>query len=169
MTDSPKRPTTPLHLHDDSEFAQTQSLLNMLGDQDAQAMPEGMNERLLEAIGKTITPAPIAIPPANHSQRADSRWSMRIAAAAVLATSATLVIVGSKPWATTQSPDMASMTLASLEQDLDAYFSLEEIDVGKLDEALTEWELWAQSVDTELDAEFAEYGWSDLETMDGEL
>ena len=56
MTDSPKRPTTPLHLHDDTEFAQTESLLKMLGEQDAQAMPEGMNGRLLEAIGKDDHP-----------------------------------------------------------------------------------------------------------------
>lgn len=169
MNDSPNSHNDSIHLSDDSEHTRMESLLDQLAKQDSEAMPSGLNDRVLDAIGQAMAPAPIQIAPqADHAVgAAGTRLSMRLAAAAVLATGTTLIIVGTKPWATTPGTPGAQIELASLEHDLDAFFALESVDIGNLDEAFTDWEIRAQSVD--LDAELDDYQWSDLGSEDGAL
>ncbi|MGV6813766.1 MAG: hypothetical protein ACWA5W_02010 [Phycisphaerales bacterium] len=169
MNDSSNNRSDSIHLSDDSEHVRMETLLDQLAEQDAEAMPSGLNERALDAIGQAMVPSPISISsePDHSAGSPGTRLSMRLAAAAVLATGTTLIIVGAKPWATTPGALGGQIELASLEHDLDAFFALESVDIGNLDEAFTDWEIRAQSVD--LDAELDDYQWGDLESEDGAL
>ena len=164
-------PSNPaLHLHNDPELAQTQSLLDELAKQDADAMPTGLESRVLDSISRTIAPSPIAIAEPALPKRTSPIWSIRIAAAAVLATGTTLLIVAAQPWssATPESADQR-MALVSFEQDMDDFFALESLDDGLLAEAVTDWEIWAQSVDTDLDSTLTGFDWYESTSDDGAL
>lgn len=159
-----------LHLHDDPELAQTESLLDLMGKQDRDSMPIGLESRVLDAISKTIAPAPLTIAQASTTNTTSRFWSLRYAAAAVLATGTTLVIVGTQPWASPIGNTQPAIALVSLvESDLDAFFALESMDDGNLAEAVTDWEFWAQSVDTEIDSSLSGYDWGDFTSDDGAL
>ncbi|MFG0313419.1 MAG: hypothetical protein ACF8LL_04445, partial [Phycisphaerales bacterium] len=55
-------------------------------------------------------------------------------------------------------------TLASFDEVMDAYLPLYEHESDSIDEAVASWELWAQTIESDLDAESIndEYGISDL-------
>ncbi len=175
--------TPDLHLQDDPALMETQSLLESLAQHDRASMPTGLESRVLDSVAHTFAPAPISIVPVDQSagsedipyqsERFSSKvWSLRIAAAAVLATGTTLMIVGAQPWQSsshTDNPSAAEISLASFEQDLEDYFALETIDDGNLSEAVTDWEIWAQSVDTEIDSTLLELEWAETIYDDGAL
>ena len=169
MTNNHSNERTDLHLHDDPEHAQMESMLNLLAKQDADAMPAGHESRVLDAVSKAVAPSPLELVQLSQSTGSSKLWSLRYAAAAVLATGTTLIIVGAQPWANTTSNDQSTIALVSLEQDLDAYFALEPMEDGNLSEALTEWDIWAQSVDTDIDSSLTEYEWDEFTSDDGAL
>ncbi len=171
MTNDQTNPNNPeLHLHNDPELARTLSLLDELARQDADAMPAGLESRVLDSISRTIAPSPIAIAEPALPKRASPIWSIRIAAAAVLATGTTLLIVAAEPWSsgTPETPDQR-MALVSFEQNMDDFFALESLDDGQLAEAVTDWEIWAQSVDTDLDTTLTGFDWHESGLDDGAL
>jgi len=97
-------------------------------------------------------------------------WTLRLAAAAALATGTTLLIVAAQPWANSGPTGTTNeIALVSFEQDMDAFFSLETLEDGDLSEAVTEWEIWAQSVDMDIDSTLTGYDWFESETDDGAL
>ncbi len=164
-------PSNPeLHLHNDPELAQTESLLDQLARQDAQAMPAGLESRVLDSISRTIAPSPIAIAEIDQPKSFNRIWSIRVAAAAILATGTTLLIVAAQPWSST-SPEITaqSMALVSFEQSMDDFFALESLDDGQLAEAVTDWEIWAQSVGTDLDSTLTDFDWYESTPDDGAL
>jgi len=170
---TPKQPD--LHLHNDPQLVELESLLDKLGDEDQRAMPEGLDNRVLDAISSAIAPGPISIktsePPVVPASNGRF-WSLRLAAAAVLATGTTLVIVGTHPWSswsTNTDPNAPMITLSSLETDLDEYLELESVDDGGLSQAVTDWEIWAQSVNTEIDSSTIGYEISDSDEYEGAL
>jgi|GEM_PF-5324805 len=161
-----------LHLHDDPELIELESMLDELATKNINSAPSGLESRLLDAISSAIAPAPIGIPIATNREelnRPSRMWALRIAAAAVLATGTTIIIVASQPWANSTSMSQSEMVLTSLEQDFDDYFALESVDDGNLSEALVEWEIWAQSVGSEIDLSLAEMEWNDPEFEGGAL
>lgn len=155
--------------HNDPKLAQTESLLEQLAQQDRDATPSGMESRVLDAIGRAIAPPPLVLSQPIESNSPSRIWSLRYAAAALLATGATLTIVATQPWASNGVPSEHTIALASFEQDLDAFFELESMDDGNLSEAVTEWEIWAQSLDTDIDSSLDGYDWDDLTLDDGAL
>jgi hypothetical protein len=158
-----------LHLHDDPEIAQTESLLDLLAKQDASSMPADLELSVLDSISSIIAPAPIEIPQPCVPATSGKFWSLRLAAAAALATGTTLVIVGTQPWASNTGGSLPEVTLASFEQDLNAFFELESVDDGNLSEAVSEWEIWAQSVDMEIDSSLIGLEWDEPIWDDGAL
>ncbi|MEZ6165300.1 MAG: hypothetical protein R3B67_12805 [Phycisphaerales bacterium] len=170
-----------LHLHADPEIERIESLLDLLGEQDRDSMRPDHQSRVLEAVSQVFAPAPISIEhtgtPQTQDQTQDQsrehRWDLRIAAAAAIALMATLSMVMVKPWAhsPTNAPDNNSMSwsLASFEEDLDAYLALDELGDGSITEAVADWELWAQTIETDFDTDLIgrELGISDLD--DGAL
>lgn len=151
---------TELYLQGDPESQALDRELQRLGQHERDAMPDGAGARILDAVSKTMAPAPISIQENGPTRAArpmptPSPWSIRVAAAALLATASTLLIVAALRTGAAQppsSPTAPGFSLASFEQDLDAYLSLEPVDGGEeLTEAVTDWELWAQSLDTEID------------------
>ena len=163
-----------LHLHGDPETERMESLIDQLAEQDRQSMPAGASARLLEAVSEVCAPEPISIQRAEApigSGRGGITWKIRVAAAMLLATGTTLTIVISQPWSSGQStPSTASSwSLASFEQDFDAYLTLDEIGDEQLSDAMTEWELWAQSVDTEIDSGMYNDDWDTAQPSDGAL
>ena len=170
MNNNYNTPNPDLHLHDDPEHTQMESLLDLLAEQDAQAMPSGLEARVLDSISEAIAPPPLSIAPTVQSTSSNRLWSLRYAAAAILATGTTLLIVGTQPWASSPAGAIQPMiTLTSLEQDLDAFFALESMDDGNLSEAVTDWEFWAQSIDTDIDSSPSGYGWDEFTSDDGAL
>jgi hypothetical protein len=150
----------PLHLNADPELSAIESLLDELGQADRDAMPAHIQSGLLEAVSGVFAPQPIAIERAIPRQRPDrpaQAWKFRVAAAAFLATATTLSIVAIKPWSSPtpiqQDSGQSSWSLASFEQDFDAYLALEEVGDDTLDDAVANWELWAQTIDTDFDSE----------------
>ena len=171
MNDDHNNLPPELHLHDDPEHTQMESLLELLAKQDAQTMPSGLETRVLESISHTFAPPPLSMTPPIESTLTSGLWSLRYAAAAILATGTTLLIVGTQPWASSphSGPNQPTIALASLEQDLDAYFALESMDDGNLAEAVTDWEFWAQSIDTDIDSSISGYDWDEYTSDDGAL
>ena len=155
-------------INHDPEHAEMESLLDLLAQQDRDAMPTTLESRVMDEVSKVIAPTPIAFTPIDITRGESQPWSMRIAAAAVLAIGTTLVIVSAQPWATSpaSSPEH-EITVASLSSHLDEYFSLESVDDGQITEAITDWEIWAQSIDTDLYTDNFDY--SDILSDDGEL
>ncbi|MDF1808401.1 MAG: hypothetical protein P1U42_01765 [Phycisphaerales bacterium] len=161
-----------LHLHDDPELIELESMLDELATQNINSVPTGFESRLLDAVSSAIAPAPISIPSSvehEETDRPNRLWTLRIAAAAVLATGTTIVIVSSQPWANSPAMSQSQMVLTSLEQDFDDYFALESVDDGNLSEALAEWEIWAQSVGSEMDLSLSEMDWEDSDFEGGAL
>lgn len=175
-----------LHLTEDPQLIETQSLLELLAKQDRSAMPMGLEYRVLDAVSATFAPAPISLAQSvtteAHEQSNSNNfqgsgfqssgrfWSMRIAAAAVLVTGTTLLVVGTKPWA--NSPVVVpahEIALASIQNDFDEFLALESMDDGHLSEAVTDWEIWAQSVDSDLDTSLIGFDWYDFNSEDGAL
>lgn len=168
--------TNPLHINTDPELGRIESMLDTLGQQDREAMDEQAHARVLGAVSGVFAPTPISIERAKRQTPTPGRAPMvapakyRAAAAALLATAATLGIVALQPWsnpapvpqpvptanaAPNAGPNVANTwSLASFEQDLDAYLALEDVGNDQLDEAVADWELWAQTIDTEVDAMF---------------
>ena len=152
-----------LHLHGEPELEQLSQLLDQIAQRDRDAMPDSVNANILEAVSAVFAPEPIAIEPAiltneASQQRSGSAWKFRFAAAALLATATTLSIVATQPWSSgsgspsADQPSPASTwSLASFEQDLDAYLSLEDVGDDQLDDAVADWELWAQTLDADVD------------------
>ncbi len=150
-----------LHLHD-PRIREMETLLESLGRQDRDAMPQGATARLMEAVSDAMAPGPIAIDRAQTAQPEPARWRRMDGAryaAALLAAGATLAIIAARPWRSPPpSPSPAdpatsgSWSLASFERDLDEYLELEAADDGQLSGAVTEWEIWAQAVDTEIES-----------------
>ena len=174
MNNDHNNPNADLHLNLDPELAQTESLLDQLAQQDRNAMPDGLESRMLDAISQTLAPQAIAFPQPVDDQRVSKWRPMRYAAAAILATGVTLTIVANQPWEIQANPGNATIALVSLEQDLDAFFELETMDTGNLSEAVTEWEIWAQAVDAELNTSIetdgiAEEDWFDSYSESGAL
>lgn len=157
----------PLHLHTDPELERIESMLDALGQHERACMDEQAHSRVLSAVSGVLAPKSISIEDIPHRASAVGSRSWftatryRTAAAAILATAATLTIVVFQPWS---SPDTQpqpapnanananAWSLASFEQDLDAYLALETLGTDRLDEAVADWELWAQTIDTEVDA-----------------
>jgi len=172
-----------LHLRGDVEAQDIEALLDRLGQADRDAMSPEVRGRTLDAVSGVLVPAPIALKtPERGSAGAGRMWRFRIAAAALLATGTTVVVVGlqASNSAPEQAPPIATgtpgpaqapqndsgWTLASFERDLDEYFELDaSLDDGDLTEAVTEWEIRAQAVDADLDASI--YGY-ELGGLDGE-
>ena len=162
-----------LHLHTDPETERIESLLDALGSQDREAMSAQRQERVLEGISKVFAPEPIAIdqaPPVPAPHAKGSAWRWRYAAAAALAMAATLGIVISQPWHGSAAPDpvapnQGAWTLASFEQDLDAYMSMDQLETDTIDEAVANWEIWAQTIETEFDSDAIshEFGIADFQ------
>jgi len=169
MTNNHSNEQNDLYLHDDPEHAHMESMLNLLARQDADAMPAGLESRVLDAVSSTFAPTPLALSQPAQPTMTSRVWSLRYAAAAMLATGTTLIIVGAQPWANSSSNDQSTIALVSLEQDLDAYFALEPMEDGNLSEALTEWDIWAQSVDTDIDSSLTGYDWDEYTSDDGAL
>lgn len=157
----------PLHLHADPELKRVESMLDALGQHERECMDEQAHSRVLGAVSGVFAPKPISIEDAQHraSDAGSGSWltaaRYRTAAAALLATAATLTIVAFQPWsspatqpqpAPTANANANAWSLASFEQDLDAYLALETLGTDRLDEAVADWELWAQTIDTEVDA-----------------
>lgn len=172
MNNSNNNTNPPLHLHDDPEHNAMESLLDLLAKDDRDAMPSGLESRVLDSISAAIAPTPLNIATPVHTQKPERFWSLRLAAAAALATGTTLVIVGTRPWAPSATPNIpgAQLTLAaSMDQDFDAFFALESLDDGNLSEAVSEWEIWAQSLDTEFNSSLSTSDWYDSTLDDGAL
>ena len=161
----------PLHLHDDPEHLKMESLLDSLGDRERESMPDGLESRVLDSIGRAIAPAPIAIESTQAPASVARFSSIRFAAAAALLFGATVVIWSAQPWASSSNtPGLGELTLAaSIDQDLDAFFALESLDDDDLAEAVTDWEIWAESVDTDMDTTLAGYDWYESVSEDGAL
>jgi hypothetical protein len=147
-----------LHLHADPDTQRIESLLDAMGRADRDAMSTEAQSRVLDSVSQVFAPAPIAIERGSPPEQASgaSRWNLRMAAAAAIATFATLGIVVSQPWKlgnqgspTNPTPNTGAWTLASFEQDLDAFFALEDHDTGEIEEGVASWELWAQTIDTD--------------------
>ncbi len=159
-----------LHLHDDPKLSHTESILDELAKQDADAMPDGLESRVLDAISQSIAPPPMSISDIHPPKQAGRVWSIRVAAAGLLATGTTLLIVTAQPWSSTSPhPLDHRMALVSFEQDMDDFFALESLDDGQLAEAVTDWEIWAQSVDTDLDSTLTGFDWYESTSDDGAL
>jgi len=163
MNDHTNDNTNPLHLHGDPEVERIESMLDALGQADRDAMPAHTHARMLEAVSGVFAPAPISIAQAEQEQtklvQRSPAWKFRIAAAMFLATATTLGIVAVQPWSsgpTQPAPTDSTSTwsLASFEQDFDAYLALDEVGDDQLDEAVADWELWAQTIDTDVDASY---------------
>mgnify|MGYP003123251804 CR=1 FL=1 len=164
-----------LHLSDDQEIAQTETLLDLLAQQDRSAADDGLEGRVLESVSKVIAPPPLSIAspdepaatPAAPSASLSKAWPLRYAAAAMLAMGATVTLVATQPWSmNSPANDGHEIALASFEQDLDAFFALEELEDGNLSEAVTEWEIWAQTLDTEIDTSLSGIGLTDFQWID---
>lgn len=163
-----------LHLHSDPDIERVESMLDALASEDRDAMTPAQQSRVLESVSHVFAPAPISLEQKKSEQVSASgsrRWNLRFAAAAALATATTLSIVATQPWKSgaplPESPTSASQgvwTLASFEEDIDAYLTLDEHESDSLDEAVASWELWAQTIESDLDADSLndEYGISDL-------
>lgn len=163
-----------LHLHSDPDIERVESMLDALASEDRDAMTPTQQSRVLESVSHVFAPAPISLEQKRHEQVLETgsrRWNFRFAAAAALATVATLGIVATQPWKSgaplPDSPSAANQgawTLASFEEDIDAYLTLDEHESDSIDEAVASWELWAQTIESDLDAESIndEYGISDL-------
>lgn len=169
--------TNPLHLGTEPELIEIESLLDALGQADREAMSEQTNIRALEAVSDVFVPAPISI---DHQQaKSDALehhsplWKLRIAAGLLLVTGVTLSLIVIKPWASQQvvTPEnnTGAWSLASFEQDLDAYLALEEVGDDSLDDAVANWELWAQTIDTDIDTELLGSGIGLTDLSDGAL
>lgn len=158
-----------LHLHADPEIEHIESLLDLLGEQDRDSMRPDQHARVLEAVSQVFAPAPISIERAAPAQPRQRRWDLRVAAAAAIALMATLSVVVVKPWANTPvrpAPNgNVNWSLASFEEDLDAYLALDELGDGSIAEAVADWELWAQTIETDFDTDLigSELGISDLD------
>lgn len=159
--------TNPLHLNTEPELQEIEYLLDAIGRADRASMPDQSNARVLEAVSGVFAPLPISIKqatqPVAFSSRVSPRWKLRIAAALVLVSGLTLgLVVLQTPLATNIHPEPGTnaWTLASFEQDLDAYLALEEVGDDSLDEAVANWELWAQTIDTDFDTELLGSGLS---------
>lgn len=170
MTHDHTNTNPDLHLHDDPKLAHTESLLDLLAKQDANAMPSGLESRVLDSISNAIAPPPLAITQGQQSSRSNRMWSLRFAAAVALAAGTTLLIVDTNPWSSNVGLPAPVITLASsFEQNLDDYFALESLDDGNLSEAVTEWEIWAQSVDMDIDSTLTGFDWYEPATDDGAI
>jgi hypothetical protein len=172
MTDDHKNRQTNPHIADDAQLCDLETQLDALAQQDQRAMPTGLESRVLDAISTTIAPPPMPIEPAHQTTVEHSTgrlWSIRLAAAAVLATGTTLLIVGTRPWMNSTIDNAHAITLTALETDLDAFFDLESQDESDLTEALTEWEIWAQSIDTDIDSSLIGIEYSEINLDDGAL
>lgn len=169
-------PHDDLHLHSDPETERVESMLDALASEDRDAMNPDRQSRVLESISQVFAPAPISIDRQLESASAPSSgsmWNFRIAAAALLATATTLGIVATQPWKTGPLPttsnqpasNQGTWSLASFEEDLDAYLSLDELENDSIDEAVASWELWAQTIESDFDAGTIndEYGISDIQ------
>ena len=149
-----------LHLHSDPELAGMESLLDELASQDQHAMSADAEARILDSVSQVFAPSPLQITeapePMTHSS-STSKWNFKIAAAALLATATTLSIVATQPWKTAQpEPTDASTgawTLASFEEDYDAFLELESVDDGEIEEAVASWELWAQTIESDFESD----------------
>ncbi len=161
-----------LHLHADPQIERIESLLDTLGRRERDAMSPGVETRVLESVSRVFAPEPISIADASPAQqvRPRRRWSPRLAAAAAIALVATLSVVVVKPWASStpgvDSPNTPAWSLASFEEDLDAYLSLDEQDDDQIDEAVANWELWAQTIESDfaanqLDSDLGITGYND--------
>lgn len=164
-----------LHLSSDPQLAKTESLLDLLAQQDRSAADDGLEARVLESVSKVIAPPPLSIasPMAPAAVTADASaspskaWPLRFAAAAMLAMGATITLVATQPWSTNSTINQGGdIALTSFEQDLDAFFALEELEDGNLSEAVTAWEIWAQTVDTEIDTSLSGIGLTDFQWID---
>jgi len=172
MNEHEQNNTPPLHLNTDPELGRIESMLDAMGQQDREAMDEEAHARVLGAVSDVFAPTPISIGQAQEQTPQPGRSlsftpaRYRAAAAALLATAATLGIVALQPWSNPATPPQPSPTanavantanawsLASFEQDLDAYLALDDVGNDQLDEAVADWELWAQTIDTEVEAMF---------------
>jgi len=106
------------------------------------------------------SPTAPAAATADASASPSKAWPLRYAAAAMLAMGATVALVATQPW-NTNSPtnDEHFIAMASFEQNLDAFFALEDVEDGNLSEAMTEWEIWSQTVDAEIDTGLSDFEW----------
>lgn len=178
MNDQHNDNTNHLHLQGDPELEGISSMLDALGQSDRSAMSEQSEARLLEAISGVFTPAPIAIAQAQQAQAASAQrsgvWKFRIAAALLLGASATLGLLATQPWSASgplqpvQQAPQSTLSLTSFEQDIDAYLALEEVGDDHLDEAVADWELWAQTIDADVEASFLDMDLFDT-TNDGAI
>jgi len=172
MTDDHTNRQTNPHIADDAQLSDLETQLDALAQQDQRAIPSGLESRVLDAISTTVAPPPMPIEPAHLSTGKHSTgrfWSIRMAAAAILTTGTTLLIVGARPWMNSTVDNTHAITLTALETDLDAFFDLESQDESDLTEALTEWEIWAQSIDTDMDSSLIGIEYSDINPDDGAL
>lgn len=169
-----------LHLTEDPQLIQTQSLLELMAKQDRSAMPIGLESRVLDAVSAAFAPAPISLaqsiesdafkqPRSGNFQTSGRFWSIRVAAAAVLATGTTLLIVGTQPWSNSSGVAAHEIALVSIQNDFDEFLALENMDDGHLSEAVTDWEIWAQSVGSDLDTSLIGIDWFDFSSEDGAL
>lgn len=175
--------TNPLHLSTEPELQEIESLLEAMGRADRAAMSQNANARMLEAVSAVFAPQPISLEAAHQqaepilaassSSGGSARWKLRIAAAFVMVSGVTLSLLVLKPWAMQPTETPASNTgtwsLASFEEDLDAYLALDEVGDESLDEAVTNWELWAQTIDTSIDTELLGSGIGLSDLSDGAL
>ncbi len=151
-----------LHLHADPDTQRIESLLDAMGQSDRDAMGTDAHSRILDSVSQVFVPAPIAIdqtraqsPEQSHGFRLD----LRMAAAAAIAGFATLGIVISQPWSTgtntpAPTPNQGTWSLASFEEDLDVLLTLEDgLEDPHIDEAVADWELWAQTIESDLTAD----------------
>jgi hypothetical protein len=170
--------TNPLHLSNDPELQGIESMLEQLAQSDRDAMPDQANTRVLEAISGVYAPQPIAIEQAQqiHTQSIStltSVWKWRIAAGLLLVSVASLGLVITQPWATTldamPTNTDTSWSLTSFEQDLDAYLALDAVGDDQLDEAVADWELWAQTIDQSFDTELLGSDLSLIDLNDGAI
>ena len=177
MNDHSNDNTNPLHLSNVPELQGIESMLDQLGRHDRDAMPEGTHERVLEAVSGVFTPQPIAIDqaPRMHAQSVtagSAAWKWRIAAGLLLASATTLTLVMTQPWASSSDSipaNTGSWSLTSFEQDLDAYLALDEVGDAQLDEAVADWELWAHTIDHDLDNELLGSDLSLIDLNDGAI
>lgn len=153
-----------LHLHPDPDTQRIESLLDAMGERDREAMAPEAQARVLDAVSQVFAPAPLSIEQQRElmpERSGGSRWNFRMAAAAAIATFATLGIVISQPWQNTggmispaPSTNQGAWTLAAFEQELDAYYALEdELGGTQIDEAVADWELWAQTIESDFDSD----------------
>jgi len=153
-----------LHLNADPDTQRVESLLEAMGKTDRDAMPPDASARILDAVSQVFVPDPISIEnqrdvvPAQTNGR---RLNFRMTAAASIAAFVTLGIVVSQPWKSSGTLDTpipstneASWTLASFEEDLDAFLALEDgIRDTHIDDAVADWELWAQTIEADITAD----------------